>query len=263
MNDREQYDALQRINWSKLRLLEKSPAHYKHGFGDDSSGFALGTASHTAVLESARFAAEYVVYPGRRAGKAWDAFEEENVNNGKSILNQKEYDSTVQIRNAVHGHAHAMKFLTGGASEQTLQWQLGEFKCKGRADYINPLAITDLKSTKDCSPKAFARACMSYGYFGQAAWYSDGLFLSRGVRLPYYIVAVESAAPYLVTVYRIPEHVIDYGREQYLTLLGKLDYCQQNNFWGGYTTADELDIELPDWVTTQTSTSPPPQLEQM
>lgn len=252
---REHYDALTNLNWSRLKLLEKSPAHFKYGFGDDSSGFALGTAAHTAVLEPERFEAEYVVYPGRRAGKVWDAFEEEQLAIGKSILNQKEYDSTLQIRNAVHSNPRAMEYLTDGASEQTLTWTLtaGEtvFECKGRADYVGPRAIVDLKSTKDCSPRAFSRACQNYGYFGQAAWYSDGLYLSRGQRLPFKIIAVESTAPFLVTVFNVTPAVIAHGRDQYMTLLGKLDYCERTGFWGGYSEAEELDIEIPRWSGQQ------------
>jgi hypothetical protein len=249
-DNRGQYDALKRLSWSRLRLLEKSPAHYRHGVGDDSSGFALGTAAHMAVLEPERFAMEYVVYPGRRAGKAWEAFEAEHLAQNKQILNQREYDAAIAIRNAVRSHSRATSYLRGGAAEQTLTWALGEFECKGRADYIGD-AVVDLKSTKDGSPKAFAAACARYGYFGQAAWYSDGLFLATGKRKPFVIVAVESSAPHVVTVYRVPDAVLAAGREQYLTLLGRLSYCMKNSFWGGYSEQEEIDLEIPQWVSTE------------
>ena len=255
MSDRASYDALDALNWSRLRLLEKSPAHYVMGYGDDSSGFALGTATHMAILEPERFAAEYVVTDIRRdkRTKKWNDFEAEQLALGKTILIRSEYNDTIAMRDAVFAHPKAMSYLSGGASEQTLTWELGDYKCKGRADYIGPKAIVDLKSTKDCSPREFAKSCARYGYFGQAAWYSDGLRLSRGLSLPYVIVAVDSSPPHIVTVYRIPEHVIAAGREQYLTLLGRLDYCRRANFWGGYVEADEVDIEMPRWSGQQES----------
>lgn len=246
---REEYDALPASNWSRLKLIEKSPAHYKYGYGEDSSGFALGTAAHMAILEPAKFEATYVVFQGRRAGKAWEAFEYEALAAGKSILNQKEYDQTIKIRDAVRGNARASRYLQGGAPEVALTWKLGEFACKGRADYIGE-AIVDLKSTKDASPRSFAYACQRYGYFGQAAWYSDGACLSTGKRRPFVFIAVESTAPYVVQVYTVPEHVLERGREQYLTLLGRLDYCTKNNFWGGYSEAEEMDLELPNGGVT-------------
>jgi hypothetical protein len=246
VNDRQQYDALDRLNWSRLRLIGRSPAHFRQGYGDDSSSFALGTAAHMAILEPERFAAEYTIYPGRRAGKAWEAFEAEHLAAGRQILNQREYDNALAIRDAVHRHAPAMRYLQGGAAEQTLTWSLGQFECKGRADYIGA-AIVDLKSTKDASPRSFATSCARYGYFGQAAWYSDGLYLSTGERKPFVIIAVESSPPHIVTVFRVTDAVLAAGRDQYMSLLGRLDYCQKSGFWGGYVEQDEIDLEVPTW----------------
>lgn len=242
------YSEIQAVNWSRLKLIEKSPAQFKYGYGDDSSGFTLGTAAHMAILEPERFETHYVVYPKRRQGKEWDAFEQAAIDAGKEVLSTKEHEQACAIRDAVRRHAPAMRYLTGGAAEQTLTWKLGDFDCKGKADYIGPLAIADLKSTKDCSPRGFAAACARYGYFGQAAWYADGNRKVTGRRLPFVIIAVESSAPYVVQVYRMPEHVIEAGREQYLTLLARLDYCQRNNWWGGYSEAEELDLEIPQWM---------------
>lgn len=248
------YNAIQSLNWSRLRLLGKSPAHFKQGFGDDSSGFALGTAAHMATLEPERFAAECVVYPGRRQGKAWEAFELEQLDAGKSIITQKEYDTAIAIRDAVRNHAPAMAHLRDGLAEQTIQWDFaGGFKCKGRADYIGA-SIVDLKSTKDASPRAFAAACARYGYFGQAAWYSDGLYRATGVRKPFVIVAVESSPPHIVQVYRIAGAALEHGRNQYIELLARLDYCQRENFWGGYSQEAELDLEVPSWSVSQEET---------
>jgi hypothetical protein len=249
---RDQYDGINAVNWSRLRLLEKSPTHYRIGLGEDSSGFTLGTAAHMAILEPARFANEYVVTDIRRDARTrkWQEFEEECLKAGKQILIRSEYDRTIAIRDKVRENKRAMHYLSDGKPEQTLRWKLGDYDCKGRADYIGPRAIVDLKSTKCSEPRAFARSCRAYGYFGQAAWYSDGLTLSGLARRPFVFVAVESAPPHLVTVFTVPEHVLAEGREQYLGLMGKLDYCTKRNWWGGYVEAEEVALELPpDWRT--------------
>jgi hypothetical protein len=244
--NRAEYDALQAINWSRLKLIGKSPAHFKFGHSEDSGSFKLGTAAHMAILEPAKFAEEYVVFEGKvRRGKAWDEFEHDMTRAGKSILNQKEYDNTIALRDAILKNPKAAAYLQGGEAEASMVWKLGEFTCKGRADYIGPNALVDIKSTQCASPKDFAWSAVKYGYAGQAAWYSDGHALSRGKRLPFVIIAVESSAPYITQVYKIPDSVIEQGREQYLTLLGKLDYCTKNNFWGGYSEQEEIDLELP------------------
>jgi hypothetical protein len=253
---REQYDALNRLNWSRLHLLKKSPAHFKCGFGDsNASHFRLGTAAHAAVLEPEKFATGFVVYPKRRQGKAWEAFEQEALDAGKQVLSQREHDEATAIRNAVRRNVRANAYLSGGQAEVALTWTIdagvARFDCKGRADFIGD-AIVDLKSTRDASPRAFAHSCAKYGYFGQAAWYSDGYFLATGRRLPFVFVAVESDAPHIVTVFRVPDHVIDAGRDLYSSLLGKLDHCQRSGFWGGYTETEEVDLELPSFMAAQT-----------
>jgi hypothetical protein len=254
---RDSYDQLQRLNWSRLRLLERSPAHYRNGYGDDTASLKLGTAVHMAILEPARFEAEYVVTDIRRdkRTKAWTEFETAQTRAGKSILIRSEYNKTLAIRDAVRGNKRAADLLQGGKPEVTLQWEFeGEgfrFECKGRADYIGG-AIVDLKSTQCSSPRAFSNSCAKYGYFGQAAWYSDGLFLATGERRPFYIVAVESAPPHIVTVFRMTDELLAHGREQYQTLLGKLDYCQTHDWWGGYTEAEETDLELPQYMRGNT-----------
>ena len=250
MNERAAYDAIDAINWSRLKLIEKSPAHFKAGFSGDSAAFRLGTAAHMAVLEPEKFATAYTIYKGRRYGKAWDEFEQQAIDAGKQVLTQKEYDEASAIRDSVHRHARASQYLRGGQAEVPLTWTLGAFKCKGRADYIGD-CIVDLKSTQDSSPRAFARSCAKYGYYGQAAWYSDGVFRSTGKRKPFVFIAVESTFPHVVTVFTVDDSIIEHGREQYLSLLGKLDYCTKQNFWGGYTESEEVALGLPEWSEAQ------------
>lgn len=246
---RAEYDATKAINWSRLRLIGKSPAHFAHGVGEDSSGFELGTASHACTLELEKFASDFVVYPGKvRRGKAWEAFEAEAIRAGRTVLKQSDYNEAQAIRKAIFDNPRAAKLLSGGRAEFSMVWKLGDFLCKGRGDYLSE-AIVDLKTTKDASPRAFAAACAKYGYFGQGAFYSDGYKILTGQRLPYYIVAVESGAPHVVQVYRLSEASLAKGRDQYLSLLGKLDYCTRNNFWGGYSDQPEMDLEAPEYFT--------------
>ncbi len=247
---RNDYDQLTGLNWSRLSLLRKSPAHFKLGFGDDTSSLKLGTAAHMAVLEPERFAEDYVIFTGKiRRGKEWEAFETEQTRLGKSILNQKEYNEALAIRDAVRGHPKAPKYLTGGKSEVTLEWKLGSgefsFDCKGRADFIGD-CIVDLKTTQCAAMGPFSRSCLKYGYLGQAAWYVDGYEAQHGVRKDFVIIAVESSSPWIVQPFRIPDDLLQRGRDLYQSLLGKLDYCRKANFWGGYSEADVLDLVIPE-----------------
>jgi hypothetical protein len=194
--DRSSYDAISRLNWSRLFLISRTPAHYARGKGDVNEATGrLGTAAHAATLEPSVFAREFIVFPGHRRGHFWDAFEIEAMKSGLQVLSQSEHDEASEIAGAVHRHPRASVLLSGGKAEQTLQWSFRSksfsFDCKGRADYIRDDALVDLKSTGDASPEGFGWSVMSYGYLGQAAWYSDGLYLATGRRRPFYFVAVE------------------------------------------------------------------------
>jgi hypothetical protein len=248
VSTQSEYEALQGLNWSRLRLLGLSPLHFRNGFGDDSTAFRLGTAAHAATLEPERFAEDFIVYEGKRDNriKVWQEFQVQAARQGKEILSPSEHTEAVAIAAAVRGHSAAAGYLTGGKAEHAMTWKLGPFDCKGRADYVGSRAIVDVKTTQSAHPRDFAYSCKKYGYFGQAAWYSDGFFKSTGVRLPFVFIAVEKKPPYMVTVFRVPEHVLAAGRELYLTYLAKLAECQRTGNWHGYTVEPEVDLQLPE-----------------
>jgi hypothetical protein len=96
------YRADPALNWSLIKTIAKSPLHFRHRRDNprpDSPTFRVGRAVHAAILEPERFAADWVVYAGRRAGKAWTAFFEEHE--GREILNATEYDTVVAMASAV------------------------------------------------------------------------------------------------------------------------------------------------------------------
>jgi hypothetical protein len=246
---RDEYEAIDALNWSKLKLMEIAPVVFQRGSAGDFDAADLGTAAHMAILEPEKFAAEVVVAPMRRDArtKAWQEFEAEHLQLGHLILTKSEHAEACAMRDAVHRNKRAMYYLTGGQSEVPMVWNIGPVKCKGRADHIGP-AIVDLKTTKDASPRAFGSAVAKLSYDGQAAWYRDGWRMSTQESLPFVFIALEKGAPHIVQVYTVPDHVLERGREKYLNLLGKLDYCQRTGWWGGYSEEDEMDIVLPEWV---------------
>lgn len=248
---RDAYDALDALNWSRLKLLEQSPAHFKNKVQFDSTSFRLGTAAHMAILEPARFQAEVHVATVRMDGrtKAWQEEEKAATRAGKTLfLTKGDYSDAVSIRESVMSNRKARELLTGGKPEETIVWTIKtpsrEFKCKGRADYVGS-GLVDLKSTQSAAPNDFAWSCQKFGYWGQAAWYSDGLALATGERLPFYFIAVEKKFPFITQVYSLPETLLERGRDQYVSLLAKLADCQDRNWWGGYSESEVLDLTLP------------------
>lgn len=256
---REEYEAVDAVNWSTLKHLGKSPEHYLHNLknpGDDTDAKQRGRVLHLAVFEPERFQRDVVVYPERRAGKEWQAFALKHQD--KEIITSRMNDQVRAIADAARNHPMSAKYLAGGKSEHTVQWKYRsppvphlepiEFACKARLDFISELgAIVDLKSTKDASPTGWAREVMRYEHHVQSAFYSDGFEAMTGRRLPFLFIAVEATAPHVVQVYRVPDEVLELGRERYQQLLAHLNVCRKENRWPGFAET-EMDLVLPTWA---------------
>ena len=256
---REEYDAIDAVNWSTLKHLGKSPEHYLHHLknkGGDSDAKQRGRVISIAVFEPERLTKEVVVYPSTRSGKAWDAFEAKHQ--GKEIITSRMWDVAKTIGDRARNHPLSAKYLAGGKGEHTVTWTYRspaiehltpfEMACKGRLDFVADAgAIVDLKSTKDASPTGFGREVMRYEHHAQLAFYRDGYELMTGIRLPVVIVAIEASAPHVVQVYRLEDEVLDLGRERYETLLAHLNVCRSEARWPGYAES-EMALELPAWA---------------
>lgn len=257
---REQYERLEGVNFSTLKAMARSPAHYRHLLThgrEDSDALKIGRAVHLAVYEPELFRETCVVWDdGPRRGKRWDAFRTKYA--GCEILTAAEHERCVALATAVRLDAVAAKYVTHGRAEQTLQWthteeELGgvpgfSLKCKGRVDWVPAAgALVDLKTCRDASPDGFGRAAWSLSYCMQAAFYVDGHKAMTGEERPYVLVAAEKEAPYCVAVYRVPDIALELGREQYRALLRRLHECREANAWPGYATAEQ-DLTLPRWA---------------
>lgn len=257
---RKEYVDLVAVNWSSLRHMAKSPAHYRYAISNvspDSPARKRGRAVHIATLEPERFAIDCARWDGeRRAGAAWKAFVEENA--GRELLTADEYDQALAVADAVRKDAVASRYVSNGRAERAVTWNhrwpkvggLAErtMALKGRIDFIADRgALVDLKTTRDASPGAFGRAVVNYAMHAQAAFYSDGYAAATGERLPFVFVAVEPEPPYGVIVYRVPDEILEMGREHYTALLDRLQLCRDSNAWPGYADSEQ-ELALPRWA---------------
>lgn len=256
----EDYIEIPALNWSTLKWLSKSPAHYLHATTNgrpDTATLKRGRATHVATLEPETFAARYSVWPHPRRGKDWEEFEARMLSASVEVLKRGEAELAQTLALAVRAHQPAARYLTGCLTEQMIQWthrrpevnglEGYEVACKGRLDAVGPEGIVDLKTARDGSPTGFAREVIRLEYHVQAAWYVDGYREMTGRELPWAWVVVEVAAPHVVQVYRADEETLNLGRARYRELLDLLHVCQRDNFWPGYA-ATEMPLQLPRWA---------------
>lgn len=261
--NREQYDALEGVNFSTLKHLKRSPAHYHAELlktklqkdEEDTDARRLGRVTHVAMIEPERFAATVAVWDGgRRAGKDWEAFKVQHKD--KELITLAQYDQAIAMSRAVRANETLAKYLRKGKSEVTVRWECEGVVLKSRLDFVSgafvPHVIVDIKTAQDASPEVFGRAAWDFDYVMQAAMYSDAYHAATGDRLRYLLGAVEKSEPYVAAPYWVPEEQIDLGRNQYLELLAKLKRCREQNDWHGYVEdGEEMALHLPRWAMPQ------------
>jgi len=243
----EDYLAIDAVNWSLLRHMDASPAHYRHRELEpppDTPRLALGRAAHTAVLEPEVFDERYAVFDGaRRAGKAFDEFEEANI--GLTILRRDEYDTCMAVRDAVCAHEVAASLLYG-SSELVYEWTDPDtgIACKARLDHVNADGgLIELKTTSSVDGRTFELLSARMLYHCQLAFYMRAL---GGGPLPT-IIAVEIEPPHDVAVFELTEEALCVGDARVSELLDQLATCRKTDEWPGrYTETQEL--SLPPWM---------------
>jgi hypothetical protein len=257
----DKYRQLPGLHSTGLKHALVSPLLYQHveTFGwPDSDTFRQGRAGHTANRAPARFLSDYAQWEtqhedGRkrpRNGGAWDEFRE--VNAGKTILTDKQYETACTLRDIVRDHPVAGPLVRGpGRNELTLKWTHGRTgaACKNRLDRVTPNEIVEVKLTRDPSPRAFGNTAARLFYHAQCAFYRDGGEACDLGRLPFKIVAVQSVAPYDVVVYDVGEDILGQGQEQYERAIDIVQECRKKQSWPGQATERALSLFLPAWAT--------------
>lgn len=231
------------IRFSTLKHMGRSPAHYKQALETPFSptpAMLLGTIVHGLVL--GHRCDELVIYDGDRRGKAWADFKA--AYEGCEIVTAAEVERAKPIADAVLRDPVAAPFLLG-QHERTLHWERAGMSCRGTPDVIGADHIADLKTTNDARPWAFQRQALKMAYHAQLEWYhhaaaENGLHLHECV-----LVAVETSAPYAVTVLRLTDRALDAGRRMNSAWLQQLRVCEESGEWPGYAQR-VLELDVPD-----------------
>lgn len=226
------------VHFSTLRLMGRSPAHYREAIlrpSEPSPAMKLGTAAHALVLGSWK---EMAIWSGGiRRGKAWDEFREANA--GKDIITESELGEAQKIADSVLAHRGAREILLapGLMIEESYNFSISGRACSVRPDAWCPGFIVELKTTADANPARFPFCAQRLGYHAQLAWQIDALHRAgmTETRLETsYIVAVETKPPFVVQVYELTPNAIDFGRKTYSLWFERLLVCEASNTWPGY-----------------------------
>lgn len=183
---------------------------------------------------------------------------------GKELITEEEYEKSCAIRDAVMSHPIASKIFAkdSGIAELSCYAEDPEtgLKLRVRPDWYRfDGIVADLKTTRVADYDGFSKSINDYRYNVQDPFYTDVIKLALEqntnkltLKKPkdFIFVAVESTAPYHVSVYRLGEESREIGRKEYKEDLQKYLECSKEDKWGGYSEKIEV-IELPAWRLTK------------
>lgn len=238
------------LSASGLKLLARSPAHFKHTVREETKAMILGTATHTAVLEPERFEAEYArnIDGDGRTKEVKDA-RAALAALGKTVLDASDFDDVQGMAKAVLEHTTVREYqlFSGGIAETSIYWNYNVIVddteetvlCKCRPDYLRPTGdgrhlVVDLKTTKDAGGYSFSSDAWKLAYHVQAAHYLRGLTAEGLAPAGFVFVAVESKKPYCVSVYEATQEFLSPGYEETNRLYELYARCMKYDEWPGY-----------------------------
>lgn len=252
------YLAVRALSKSSAGALLRSPSHlYCTPPTEPTDAMQFGTLVHALVLEPGtenRIAAVRPHWDARtKAGKelrdSWTA-----ENHGKMAFTADEWQRAKDCASAVLAHPASRLLLDGGRSEVSIFWadERTGVPCKCRPDYLrDDLVISDLKTTADASPQAFAKTCARLGYHAAHAHYSEGVRVMYGeAPRSFILIAAEPEPPYGVAIYELDAEAVEAGA---LIMARAADAWLKaiEQGWNTGYPQTIMPLELPRWAIYQ------------
>jgi hypothetical protein len=227
------------VHFSTLKFMAQSPAHYLYAATHEppqSAAFRLGSAVDAFCTGEGE---RVILCPHKKNTKAYAqwAADEQLITDNSIILTPAEYEKATEMTDSIVRHKQAMELLAG-ERQRFVEWKWLGRHCAGTPDVFTLDHLTELKTGRTAHPDRFMSAARFYGYHAQLAWYRRGLIeCGFGTPAAYWIVAVESAPPFPVTVFRMTDNAIDLGERACRAWLERLLVCESADVWPAYTDA--------------------------
>lgn len=247
------YHAHDSISNSGLKLVNRSPAHFKFPPERvETRNKILGSALHMACLEPDLFYKTYTLLRNAKDRVCAEYKDAKKIHGEEFVLVSSECTKIEGIMNSLHSNFEIRNLL-----EQPGHNELSGFAkdpetgviCRHRFDKLTSSAIAvDLKTTVDARKHAFSRAIFNYGYHVQNAFYNDQHKWITGADLEgFFFVAVESESPFACKMYELDLDSFEAGRDSYRKNLNIYAYCKEQNEWPAYDSALD-EIRIPRWA---------------
>lgn len=245
--NREEYLALEGLNFSAARHILRSPAHMKAYMEEpeDELRYAVGKLAHAMILEGKDLRDLYLIQPkdiklNTKAGKEWLAIQRRYNGEDKPILREEDANRIPRMAHSVAQHELASRVLRMCPKREVVV--MGTYRgvtLKGIFDAIGADAkgrgtICDFKTTQDARMVSFSKRVMDLDYDLQAAWYQHMFEEDTG----FVWIVIENSAPYAVNVFTPTHEMLQSGLQKLEAVITRYKICQEKQNWSTYMFGD-------------------------
>ena len=205
----------------------------------------IGDCVHQALLEGVDISQKVVPYPadclgvgGRIKPKPAKEFRELMKENGKAVVNDKDYKRIFEICNSVLRHD-----LGNLLSREDVVFEIPVFwtdsatgiDCRAKPDFMylgdKEVRCYDLKVTESASPSNWPRIAKRLNYWLQAAHYCSGLAQVHNLPVSFIFWVVEANWPYRIAHYEFDSISMERGATAYSRLMDELARRKESSDW--------------------------------
>lgn len=231
----EEYKKLDALSKHQLDDINISVLYWQYRqtqVHSPTKSMLLGSAFHDLILLPEVFSDSWVVEPKvdlrTKVGKELkEAFLSENQ--GKQSIDTETYSIITSMQVTLQNHQLAKSLLKNTKREVSCLNTENPWRFKCRADAICEDYILDIKTTSSKSIEEFRREILKYRYHVQGACYLDHFAMFDK---PFFLIAVQTAAPFDVVVYELSSETIQDGRNQYLADIRKYQEWESGAYAG-------------------------------
>ena len=240
------------VRFSHLRAYGRSAMHGHHARqkeAEQTTAMERGSAVHALVFGTRKVCG----YPGsQRRGKDYEAFAAEHPDS--EILTASEYEKARQMADAVRECKLAEPMLQG-ITETTIRFRWMGLDCRATPDVRGTDYLTELKTSSSSDPARFVWQALRLYYHAQMRM--QQIACADSLVQDCFIVCVESAEPYPVTVFQIDPKALEAGEKLLILWAERLKNSEVSAQFPPYAQSimpimlPDEEIEL-DYSTTET-----------
>ena len=235
------------LSYSALRAFLKSPKHFKEYKTDKEVTKAMkeGKQFHMACLEPEKFKNTYWVLDDSekcqelinggakspRATKEYKAWlvEQDSKNEGKERLSKEDYDTFMNMSEALRNNSSSGKFMNNLTStEEYFEFETDGFHIcgviDGRGVNEDVNFKIDLKKVADASYEKVKWEIERSGYHMQG-----GLYTRAEPHEEYYLIYIDKGCN--ITVVQLSSECLDRGYSRFEFALAKFQECAESDLW--------------------------------